>query len=107
MTTSTQPTGDGQAASGKPEAPALPYRTIGDEITRREALARREGNKCAADLLLAALDALRFVEGVLEGEPLSVEPLVRAERLRSVLADLPAPDAPDAHAWILCEDPAI
>ncbi|MBN1286117.1 MAG: hypothetical protein JXB47_12035 [Anaerolineae bacterium] len=74
---------------------------LGNELARREVLARRIDGKPSADLLTCAMGALAFIEGVLDEDVLHNDSLFNAESLREELAELPPPDPEEDDPWIL------
>ncbi|MBN1287846.1 MAG: hypothetical protein JXB47_20775 [Anaerolineae bacterium] len=76
------------------------FNVIGDELVRREVLARRAGDTALAERLMAGLTTLNFAGLSLKESVLLNDFLRYAVDLREELAALPEPDPDDDDAWI-------
>jgi hypothetical protein len=83
------------------EALEAAFELIGDEMVRREVLARRAGDADYARKLVAGLKALLLAEDALDKAMRRNDFLREAEDLREELAELPSSDPDTDDPWVL------
>lgn len=85
------------------EALEAAFEVIGNELARREVLARRADDESTAERLWAGFQALMLTEGALDEDVLLNDFLRHIEDVREELAEMPPWDPDDDDEWILRE----
>ena len=98
---------DDELAALPPATPvdlSAAFEVIGNELSRRQVLAERAGDKSNAQRLWAGIWSLTLVESALREETLLNDFLRHAEDVREELATLPPFNPDEDDAWILKPD---